>query len=59
MKTLIGPITGRMYVIRCIAGRNMLALTWAGAISELKLSGPDASVHTLAGDWVAGRRVMP
>lgn len=58
MKTLLGPITGRLYVVRCIAGRNMLTLTWRGALDELKLSGNDASVHTLAGEWVAGRKVV-
>lgn len=61
MKTLakiLRSIASRIYVIRCTdADEPQLAITRKGYLSALKYAGHDASVHTAAGAWVAGRRL--
>jgi len=51
-------IADRIYIIRCTDNAEpQLALSFRGALSALAYSGRDASVHTAAGTWVAGRRL--
>lgn len=46
------------YLIRCAEGTATVAFSFAGALSVLRAAGADASVHTVFGRWVAGRRVL-
>lgn len=55
--TLARRIAGRIYVIRCTDCDEQLAFSRRGYLAALKYAGRDASVHTLAGQWIAGRRL--
>lgn len=46
-----------LYIIRDTAGDIALALTFRGALGQLALGTYDAAVYTVAGRWIAGRRV--
>lgn len=51
-------IADRIYIIRCTDNTEpQLALSFRGALSALKYAGRDASVHTVSGRWIAGRRL--
>lgn len=51
-------IGAHIYVIRCTDDDEpQLALSRRGYLAALKYAGRDASVHTVAGRWIAGRRV--
>lgn len=61
MKTITAALrrlADRIYIIRCTdADEPQLALSRRGYLSALKYAGRDASVHTAAGRWIAGRRL--
>lgn len=58
LATIARNIAARIYIIRCTDNDEpQLALSFSGALSALKYAGRDASVHTLAGEWIAGRRL--
>lgn len=58
LATIARRLAGRIYIIRCTDNTEpQLALSFRGALSALKYAGRDASVHTAAGQWIAGRRL--
>lgn len=54
---LAGAIARHFYIIRCTEHDPCLAIGYRGALHALRMAGPDASVHTVAGQWIAGRRI--
>lgn len=56
LTTFLRRVADCIYVIRDTRDAEpQLALTRRGYLSALKYAGPDASVHTLSGRWIAGR----
>lgn len=50
-------IASNIYIIRCTDCDEQLAFSRRGYLAALKHAGADASVHNLAGSWIAGRRL--
>lgn len=48
-----------VYLIRGIDGFLFPAFGFAAALAVLRAAGAEASVYTLGGRWVAGRKVLP